>query len=122
MLFLQRDIPIFKGALDDFKGIYAESDFIHEDIFSHFTFTDFTLDLNKNFFKIDNAFMQSKGVVDIEATGLYKNKLNSSKNYPFFSVQYHPESSPGPHDSRYLFKKFKDMVLDNSSYAKKKRY
>ena len=44
------------------------------------------------------------------------------KNYPFFSVQYHPESSPGPHDSRYLFKKFKDMVLDNSSYAKKKRY
>ena len=29
--------------------------------------------------------MQSKGVVDIKATGLYKNKLNSSKNYPFFS-------------------------------------
>ena len=23
-----------------------------------------------------------------------------------FSVQYHPESSPGPHDSRYLFEKF----------------
>ena len=44
------------------------------------------------------------------------------KNYPFFGVQYHPESSPGPHDSRYLFEKFKDMVLKNSSYAKKKRY
>jgi len=28
-----------------------------------------------------------------------------------FSVQYHPESSPGPHDARYLFKKFKDYVL-----------
>ena len=26
-----------------------------------------------------------------------------------FSVQYHPESSPGPHDSRYLFKKFIDI-------------
>lgn len=25
---------------------------------------------------------------------------------PFFSVQYHPESSPGPQDSRYLFEKF----------------
>ena len=27
-----------------------------------------------------------------------------------FSVQYHPESSPGPHDSRYLFKQFIDMM------------
>ena len=28
------------------------------------------------------------------------------KNRPAFSVQYHPESSPGPHDSRYLFDRF----------------
>jgi carbamoyl-phosphate synthase small subunit len=28
------------------------------------------------------------------------------KNKPVFSVQYHPESSPGPHDSRYLFDEF----------------
>jgi carbamoyl-phosphate synthase small subunit len=28
------------------------------------------------------------------------------KNKPAFSVQYHPESSPGPHDSRYLFDDF----------------
>ena len=28
------------------------------------------------------------------------------KNKPSFSVQYHPESSPGPHDSRYLFDEF----------------
>ncbi|MXV52733.1 glutamine-hydrolyzing carbamoyl-phosphate synthase small subunit [Pedobacter sp. HMF7647] len=27
-----------------------------------------------------------------------------------FSVQYHPESSPGPHDSRYLFDQFVDMI------------
>ena len=27
-----------------------------------------------------------------------------------FSVQYHPESSPGPHDARYLFGKFKQMI------------
>jgi len=25
---------------------------------------------------------------------------------PVFSVQYHPEASPGPHDSRYLFHRF----------------
>ncbi|MDP6275741.1 MAG: hypothetical protein QGF69_02355, partial [Candidatus Marinimicrobia bacterium] len=29
---------------------------------------------------------------------------------PAFSVQYHPESSPGPHDSRYLFKQFIDLM------------
>ena len=29
-----------------------------------------------------------------------------------FSVQYHPESGPGPHDSRYLFKQFQDLIRD----------
>ncbi len=32
------------------------------------------------------------------------------KRFPAFAVQYHPESSPGPHDSRYLFKRFTDMM------------
>ncbi len=32
------------------------------------------------------------------------------KNYPAFSVQYHPEASPGPHDSRYLFDNFVEMI------------
>jgi carbamoyl-phosphate synthase small subunit len=27
-----------------------------------------------------------------------------------FSVQYHPEASPGPQDSHYLFKRFTDMM------------
>jgi carbamoyl-phosphate synthase small subunit len=29
---------------------------------------------------------------------------------PFFSVQYHPEASPGPHDSGYLFKRFRELI------------
>jgi carbamoyl-phosphate synthase small subunit len=29
---------------------------------------------------------------------------------PFFSVQYHPEASPGPHDSSYLFERFRRLV------------
>ncbi|MBF0321237.1 MAG: carbamoyl phosphate synthase small subunit [Nitrospirae bacterium] len=29
---------------------------------------------------------------------------------PIFSVQYHPEAAPGPNDSNYLFRRFKDMV------------
>jgi carbamoyl-phosphate synthase small subunit len=29
---------------------------------------------------------------------------------PAFSVQYHPEAAPGPHDSRYLFDRFRDLM------------
>jgi len=29
---------------------------------------------------------------------------------PIFSVQYHPEASPGPHDSNFLFNEFMDIV------------
>jgi carbamoyl-phosphate synthase small subunit len=32
---------------------------------------------------------------------------------PIFGIQYHPEASPGPHDSRYLFQRFSDFI--NSS-------
>lgn len=32
------------------------------------------------------------------------------KDKPAFSVQYHPESTPGPHDSRYLFDEFVEMM------------
>ena len=45
--------------------------------------------------------------------GIEHNKL------PIFSVQYHPEASPGPHDSQYLFNKFHQKI---KKYAKKKRY
>ena len=40
------------------------------------------------------------------------------KNKPVFSVQYHPESNPGPHDSIYLFQEFINNMKKN---AKKKR-
>jgi len=32
------------------------------------------------------------------------------KDAPVFSVQYHPEASPGPHDSHYLFERFVEMI------------
>jgi carbamoyl-phosphate synthase small subunit len=35
------------------------------------------------------------------------------KNAPAFSVQYHPEASPGPHDARYLFERFTDMMREH---------
>ena len=35
------------------------------------------------------------------------------KNYPVFSVQYHPEAAPGPHDSSYLFDEFIKNIDEN---------
>jgi carbamoyl-phosphate synthase small subunit len=47
---------------------------------------------------------------DVEITHLNLNDNTvegiEHKKYPAFSVQYHPEASPGPHDSSYLFEKF----------------
>ena len=37
------------------------------------------------------------------------------KDHPVFAVQYHPEASPGPHDSRYLFDCFIDMMSTGRS-------
>ncbi len=38
------------------------------------------------------------------------------KDKPAFSVQYHPEASPGPTDSHYLFGRFVDMIRENKEY------
>jgi len=32
------------------------------------------------------------------------------REHPAFAVQYHPEASPGPHDSRYLFARFRELI------------
>ena len=37
------------------------------------------------------------------------------KTLPVFSVQYHPEASPGPHDADYLFEKFITLMRDHRS-------
>ncbi|MBT6330450.1 MAG: hypothetical protein HOJ34_11770, partial [Kordiimonadaceae bacterium] len=33
---------------------------------------------------------------------------------PVFSVQHHPEASPGPQDSHYLFDRFMEMILNHA--------
>ena len=39
------------------------------------------------------------------------------RSLPVFSVQYHPEASPGPHDARHLFSRFTDMVKERKNAA-----
>ena len=60
-----------------------------------------------------NVQMTHKSLFDNSVEGI---KL---KNKPIFSVQYHPESNPGPQDSHYLFNQFINEIKKN---AKKKRY
>jgi carbamoyl-phosphate synthase small subunit len=36
------------------------------------------------------------------------------RDAPAFSVQYHPEAGPGPHDSRYLFDQFANLMKNGS--------
>ncbi|MDD2654598.1 MAG: carbamoyl-phosphate synthase small subunit, partial [Candidatus Omnitrophica bacterium] len=35
------------------------------------------------------------------------------KEFPIFSVQFHPEHGPGPHDAEYLFDEFIDMIKEH---------
>jgi carbamoyl-phosphate synthase small subunit len=37
------------------------------------------------------------------------------RDFPAFSVQYHPEASAGPHDSQYLFTRFRDLIQEKMS-------
>jgi carbamoyl-phosphate synthase small subunit len=43
----------------------------------------------------------------------YTNEGMRHRSLPLFSVQYHPEASPGPHDSHYLFRRFTEMMNEN---------
>ncbi len=56
---------------------------------------------------------------DVEITHVnlndYTNEGMRHRSLPLFSVQYHPEASPGPHDSRYLFRRFTELMSEYSS-------
>ena len=56
----------------------------------------------------------SKEFVEITHYNLNDNTVAGLKlkNKPIFSVQYHPEAGPGPHDSDYLFEKFVSLMLE----------
>jgi carbamoyl-phosphate synthase small subunit len=61
-------------------------------------------------FAVDEASLPA----DLELTHVNLNDHSvegfKHKKLPIFCVQYHPESSPGPHDARYLFERFSALI------------
>jgi carbamoyl-phosphate synthase small subunit len=56
---------------------------------------------------------------ELETTHLNLNDGTSEglrhRELPAFSVQYHPEGSPGPHDARHLFRRFVDLIEERKA-------
>ena len=62
-------------------------------------------------FAVDPDSMKTSEV-DLTHIDLNDNTLEGMRHrtLPIFSVQYHPEASPGPHDSNYLFRDFRNLM------------
>jgi carbamoyl-phosphate synthase small subunit len=66
-------------------------------------------------FVVNREDVEKSDIVEMTHVHLNDNTVAGIKltNKPAFSVQYHPESSPGPHDSRYLFDDFISLINKN---------
>jgi carbamoyl-phosphate synthase small subunit len=66
-------------------------------------------------FGVDPVAVKNAGHIEVTHVNLNDQSIEGIriKNKPAFSVQYHPESTPGPHDSRYLFDDFITLIRAN---------
>ncbi len=66
-------------------------------------------------FGVNPAAVRASTAVEITHMNLNDDSIEGirMKNKNAFSVQYHPEATPGPHDSRYLFDEFVEMIKNN---------
>ena len=67
---------------------------------------------------MNHGFAVDGGTLPAEAEETHRSLFDGSncglrlKGKPVFSVQYHPEASPGPEDSHYLFKRFINLIRE----------
>jgi carbamoyl-phosphate synthase small subunit len=68
-------------------------------------------------FGVDPKAVRANGNVEITHVNLNDDSIEGIriKDKKAFSVQYHPEATPGPHDSRYLFDEFLDPLKTPSA-------
>lgn len=66
-------------------------------------------------FGVDPEAVRNSNNIEITHVNLNDDSIEGIrvKNKKAFSVQYHPEATPGPHDSRYLFDDFISMIRNN---------
>lgn len=66
-------------------------------------------------FAVDANAIRNAANVEVTHINLNDDSIEGIrlKDRPAFSVQYHPEATPGPHDSRYLFDDFISLINNN---------
>jgi len=66
-------------------------------------------------FGVDPVSVRKRADVEVTHVNLNDDSIEGIrlKNRPVFSVQYHPEATPGPHDSRYLFDDFIGLIRNS---------
>ena len=69
-------------------------------------------------FGIDREAVKANPGIEITHVNLNDDSIEGIrlKNKKAFSVQYHPEATPGPHDSRYLFNEFIEMINKENEF------
>ena len=72
---------------------------------------------NHNYAVTEESLTSDSVKADLTHINLNDNTVQglSCTEVPAFSVQYHPEAGPGPHDSRYLFDDFEQLMAANST-------
>jgi len=63
-------------------------------------------------YAVDADSLEAVGRAEVTHVNLNDGSVEGMrhKEFPLFSVQYHPEASPGPHDSGYLFDEFVGLM------------
>jgi len=73
-------------------------------------------------FAVNEEEIKKNSTIEVTHINLNDDTIEGIRltNLPVFAVQYHPEASPGPHDSRYLFDDFVAMIKKHLSPVKGK--